>query len=157
MSAPPAQHAREPILTLRYNGAAPPPPPVCTDPTPDEQFELEIANRARQQAEKEAAEASKPKDESALGKIGGFFNKAASTVEKAATSAHDSSERKVRQWEFEQGEKNFTVNIIIIIIIFIITKISLSLRVSQKILKFFFLSHFNLLWILFRDSGSITP
>lgn len=111
MSGPPlAQKAREPILTLRFNGAAPPPHPPCTDPTPDEQFEIEVANRARIQAEKDAAEASKPKDDSAMGKIGGFFNKAAAVVEKAATNATDSSERKVRQWDFEQGEKNFTVN-----------------------------------------------
>ena len=108
MSAP--QNARDPILTLRYNGAAPPPHPPCTEPTPDEQFELELQNRARQQQEKEAAEASKPKDDSTMGKIGGFFSKAANAVESAAASAHDSSERKVRQWDHEQGEKNFTVN-----------------------------------------------
>lgn len=104
------QQARDHILTLRFNGAAPPPHPPCTEPTPDEQFELEMATRARQQAEKEAATNSKPKDESTFGKIGGFLSKAATVVENVAASAHDSSERKVRQWDFEQGEKNFTVN-----------------------------------------------
>lgn len=104
------QIQRGPILTLRYNGAAPPPHAACTEPTPDEQFEMALAERARQQAEKDAQLASAPPPQDTLGKLGGFFGKAVQAVEKAADGARDSSERKVRDWEHEQGEKQFTVN-----------------------------------------------
>lgn len=107
---PPAPAQRGPLITLRYNQVAPPPHAPCVDPTPDEMFEIEMAAKARNQQERDMKEASKPEDASALGKIGGFFSKAASVIDKAATDVHDSSERKVREWERKQGEEKFTLN-----------------------------------------------
>jgi hypothetical protein len=105
---------RGPILTLRFQGAAPPPHPPVTDPTPDEQFEIDLAAKARQQAEKDAAAAATAAAGSAsgttLGAIGGFFSKAVAVVDKAVGDAHSSGERQVREWERKQGEEKFTLN-----------------------------------------------
>ena len=86
---------------------APSPLPPCTDPTPTEQYRQTTEIQARQRQEKEAVEASKPKDAGAFGSAMKALSLGAVKLSNVASGAMVMVEDKVRQSTHEKDFSRF--------------------------------------------------
>ena len=112
------QHAvqRTPIMTLRFNGGAPPPHPPCTDPTPDEEYQIHQAQKVEQQQQREIARQQslatqeQEKKGSAFFKVAKLASTVGSAVGKLADDVHSSAEEKVRNMNQKANGDRFAHN-----------------------------------------------
>lgn len=129
-----AQEVYVELLPLTYSGAVPAPAPACTDPTPDEQHRLAIAQRhealrqkeeARQQALTQDEEEARTRTAAAVEGNGSLtqqltasasemfaslktaVSQAAMSIEKGATDVSARTEAQVRQLEYQHNCDRF--------------------------------------------------
>lgn len=115
--APQAQiPQRGPVMTLRFNGGAPPPHPPCMDPTPDEEYQQHQANKSEQQQQRELSRQQdletkeKEKKGSSFFKIAKLASNVASAVGKTAENLHSGAEDTVRARSAKSNEDRFAHN-----------------------------------------------
>lgn len=114
----PAQPVRGPVVTLRYQGGPPPPHPPCTEPTPEEEYQMHEAQRQQALAQKDMAlEATERAPAPPASTGGGAFFKltklattVAHVVEKTASNVHATGEAKVRALVHQQNQERFERN-----------------------------------------------
>lgn len=113
--APPAV-VRQQIVTLRFNGAAPPPHPACLEPTPVEEYQMAEQQRMLQQQQKDLArqqeaDAAPPAQKaSAFFKVVQLASSVATAVEKVAVDAHSKGEKAVRDLVAGKNQERFAIN-----------------------------------------------
>ncbi len=117
---------RRRISCLRFAGLPPPPSAPCSDPTPDELFELVMAEQRHMSGSRREAEAAKAgpggsgaagaaaAEQGAFSKIASFVSASASrtvnAVDAFANTTHEATERKLRALERERGQNAFNLN-----------------------------------------------
>lgn len=104
---------RGPVVTLRFQGGAPPPHPPVVEPTPDEEYQNYEANRAAQQQQRDMARDAQLTQQQQQGGGGAFFKiskfatSVAAVMEKTAGDIHAKGEAQVRQLAREKNQERF--------------------------------------------------